>query len=255
MWLSAVSVRPETFPRDDCYPFTLPCLRGGPLLEFRSPVTFFVGENGSGKSTLLEAILRRAGTHIWTRSKRHIAHGNPYEDSLQEHLDLTWCNGTVPGGFFSAETFRERAEYLDDVSLVDPGQLRYFGGRVLLNQSHGQGMLTFFRGRYRYRGLYGLDEPEAALSPASPLELVALLDRYARAGHAQFLIATHSPILLALPGARLLAFAEDGISETRYEDTEHYRLYRDFLADPAGYLETLGSPEADGLPEQPDRGA
>jgi predicted ATPase len=241
MWLNQVTVRDDRFPRQDCYPFDLPCLRGRPILSFRSPVTFFVGENGSGKSTLLEAIVRRAGVHIWTRSKRHIAHRNPYEDCLHEHLDLSWNNGTVPGSFFSAETFRERAEYLDDVSLVDPGQLRYFGGRVLLNQSHGQGMLTFFSGRYRYRGLHGLDEPEAALSPASQLELVSLLDGFVRGGQAQFLIATHSPILLALPGAQLLAFDDTGVRETSYEQTEHYRLYRDFLADPAGYLESMSA--------------
>ncbi len=241
MWLKQVRVRSDDFPRHDRYPFSLQWLAGSPGLVLRGPVTFLVGENGAGKSTLLEAIVRRAGIHIWTRSKRHIAHKNPYETALSDYLDVEWTEGPVPGSFFSAETFRDRAEFLDDVSLVDPGQLKYFGGRTLLDQSHGEGMLTFFRGRLSYRGLYALDEPEAALSPAGQLELLRLLHDYAGDGHAQFIIATHSPILLALPGAQLFTFAADGVVETTYEETSHFRLYRDFMADPTAFLQKTGS--------------
>lgn len=236
MWVNRIAVRSTGFPCRDLYPFNLPWLQHDPELLLRSPVVFFVGENGSGKSTLLEAIVRRADVPIWTRTKSHIAHGNPYETRLFEHLDLDWADGRVSGSYFSAETFRDRAEFLDDVSLVDPGQLKYFGGRIILNQSHGEGMLTFFRGRYAIRGLYLLDEPEAALSPSSQLELARMLHRYAADGHAQFLVATHSPILLALPGAQLFGFTPDRIEETAYTDTAHYRLYRDFMADPGKFL-------------------
>jgi predicted ATPase len=236
MWVNRVTVRAEDFPRRDCYPFDLGWLRERLELHFQSPITFFVGENGSGKSTLLEAIVLRADIPVWTNSKRHLAHRNPYENTLYEYVDLEWASGRVSGSFFNAETFRQRAEFLDDVSLVDPGQLKYFGGRTLLNQSHGEGMLTFFEGRYAIRGLYALDEPEAALSPASQLAFARMLHRYAAAGHAQFVIATHSPILLAVPGARLLALDRTGVREIAYEETEHYRLYRDFMADPRGAL-------------------
>jgi predicted ATPase len=232
MWVNRVAIRSAGFPRRDCYPFDLPWLQNDPELRFTSRVVFFVGENGSGKSTLLEAIVRRADIPIWTREKSHIAHGNPYETRLFEHLELEWSDGRISGSYFSAETFRDRAEFLDDVSLVDPGQLKYFGGRIILNQSHGEGMLTFFRGRYAIRGLYLLDEPEAALSPSSQLELARMLHRYAADGHAQFVVATHSPILLALPSAQLFGFTPDRIEETAYTDTAHFRLYRDFMTDP-----------------------
>lgn len=240
MWIDRVKVRTEEFPRRDCHPFDLGWLHEGLELRFESPIVAFVGENGSGKSTLLEAIVQRADIPAWTRSKRHIAHRNPHENTLYEYIDLAWTDGRVSGSFFNAETFRQRAEFLDDVSLVDPGQMKYFGGRTLLDQSHGEGMLTFFEGRYAIRGLYALDEPEAALSPASQLELARMLHRYAVAGHAQFLIATHSPILLALPGAQLFGLDNEGIRETAYQETGHYRLYRDFMADPAGVLGLTG---------------
>lgn len=236
MWLDRVTVRVEDFPRRDCHPFDLSWLETGLRLGFDSPIVFFVGENGSGKSTLLQAIVQRADIPVWTRSKRHLAHRNPYENTLYEYLDLRWTEGRVSGSFFDAETFRQRAEFLDDVSLVDPGQMKYFGGRTLLDQSHGEGMLTFFAGRYALRGLYALDEPEAALSPASQLKLARLIHGFAAAGHAQFLIATHSPILMAVPGAQLFGLDDGALRETTYERTSHYRLYREFMADPAGVL-------------------
>lgn len=251
MWIDRVRVRTEDFPVRDCHPFDLGWLREGLELRFESPLVMFVGENGSGKSTLLEAIVQRADIPVWTRSKRHIAHHNRYENTLYEYLDLVWTDGRVSGSFFNAETFRQRAEFLDDVSLVDPGQLKYFGGRTLLDQSHGEGMLTFFEGRYAIRGLYALDEPEAALSPASQLQLARMLHRYAAAGHAQFLIATHSPILLAVPGAQLFALDREGIGETTYEATGHYRLYRDFMADPVGALGLAEADHRDGAPPRP----
>jgi predicted ATPase len=237
-YVAGIEVRTAEFPRDDCYPFDIPALRGC-ALSFTDPVTFFVGENGSGKSTLLEAVARACDIHIWGTSKKHIAHDNPYEASLARFVNVDWIHRRVAGGLFSAETFRDRAEFLDDVSLVDPGQMKYFGGRTITDQSHGQGMMTFFRGRYRIPGLYFLDEPEAALSPATQLELCHLLATLRDQRHAQFVVATHSPILLGLPGAQILSFEQDGVVTRRYEETAHYRLYRDFMADPAAYLRSF----------------
>jgi predicted ATPase len=152
----------------------------------------------------------------------------------------------VPGGFFSAETFRDRADFLDDVSLVDPGQMKYYGGRTLTDQSHGEGLLTYFAGRYRYRGIYYVDEPESALSPRSQVAFLRLLSEYSAGRQAQFLIATHSPILMALPGAQITLFSRDEVREATYQETDHYRLYREFILDPVRFLENpefLESPE------------
>ena len=237
LWLRAVDVDADGFPRRDCYPYDLPWLGDGCRLELRGSVTFFVGENGAGKSTLLEAIARRGGTHLWHRSKKHIAHHNPHETALADYLKLEWAADSVPGGFFSAETFRDRADFLDDVSLVDPGQMKYYGGRTLTDQSHGEGLLTYFAGRYRYRGIYYIDEPESALSPRSQVAFLRLLSEYSSGGHAQFLIATHSPILMALPGAQILLFSRDEVREVAYQETDHYRLYREFVLDPEAFLD------------------
>ncbi len=119
---------------------------------------------------------------------------------------------------------------------LDPGHAKYHGGADLTLRSRGEGLLAYFRGRYQTPGLYLLDEPESALSPASQLDLLRLLVEYRERGHAQFILATHSPILMALPGAQVFSFGEAGIGETAYEETAHFKLYRDFMVDPASFL-------------------
>ena len=236
MFITEIEIQSERYPTANCYPFTVPTLREPQVLPLKTPVVFFVGENGSGKSTLLEALCRKCGVHIWDKPKRHIAHKNPYETRLSDYIDVTWANGWVPGSLFRAETFREFADFIDDVALCDPGRLQYHGGRILNVLSHGQGILSYLATRYRIKGLYFLDEPESALSPASQIKFLRLLHGLSAQGHAQFIIATHSPILLALPGAQIYSFTPPRIREIRYTDTEHYRLYKQFLADPTAYL-------------------
>ena len=233
MYLTKVRVNSEGYPTDRCYPFNVPVLRKTVQLTFREPVTFFVGENGSGKSTLLEAITHKCGIHIWDKPKRHIVHNNPYETRLADYISVTWANGRVPGSLFRAETFRDLADFLDDVALCDPGRLKYHGGHILNTLSHGEGILSYLGGRFDVEGLYILDEPEAALSPASQIKFLELLQRLWAAGHAQFIIATHSPILLALPGAQIFSFDSPRIKEVKYEKTTHYRVYEQFFADRA----------------------
>ena len=144
----------------------------------------------------------------------------------------------MPGSLFSSQIFRHYSGLLDSLATADPGQLDYFGGKSLLSQSHGQSLMSYFRSRYALRGLYLLDEPETALSPKSQLKLLGLLDAMARAGHAQFVIATHSPILLACPGARIFSFDHVPVRPIAYRQTGHYKLYKDFLADPDAHLPT-----------------
>jgi predicted ATPase len=237
MYVTRVQINSESYPTDRCYPFNVPALRETPELELKSPIVFFVGENGSGKSTLLEAITRKCGIHIWDKPKRHLAHENPYETHLADYITVTWANGRVPGSLFRAETFREFADFLDDVALCDPGRLKYHGGRILNVLSHGEGILSYFGGRYDVRGLYLLDEPESALSPASQVKFLRLLQRLETTGHAQFIIATHSPILLAYPGAQIFSFDSSHIEEMNYEDTLHYRIYKQFFEDRSVFLQ------------------
>jgi predicted ATPase len=116
-------------------------------------------------------------------------------------MEVLWADSSVPGSYFSSEIFRIWVEALDEFASADPGVLRYFGGRSLVSQSQGESLLAFFRSRYSIRGLYLLDEPETALSPRSQIELIRILLKASMHGNAQFIIATHSPILLACPGA------------------------------------------------------
>lgn len=229
MYIIQLKINRGDFPTDRHYPFNLPILRNTSELRFRKPVALFVGENGSGKSTLLEAITKACGIHIWDRPRRHLAHENPYEDQLKDAIEMTWANGRVPGSLFRAETFHDMADFLDDLALCDPGRLKYHGGQLLNVLSHGEGTLSYFSGRFRIKGLYLLDEPEAALSPKSQLRFVRLLRELEAEGRAQFIMATHSPILLAYPGAQIFSFDAERITEVAFEETMHYRIYKELF--------------------------
>ncbi len=238
MHLVKVKINSDDYPTNRCYPFNIPILRETSELIFRRPIAFFMGENGSGKSTLLEAITKKCGIYIWDKPRRHLAHHNPYETRLADYITVTWADGSVPGSLFRAETFRDFADFLDDVALCDPGRLKYHGGHILNTLSHGEAILSYFGGRYHIKGLYFLDEPEAAFSPSSQIKFLKLLQRLEAAGHAQFIMATHSPILLAYPGAQIFSFDSSRIEEVNYEDTTHYKLYKQFFTDRSAFLET-----------------
>ena len=242
MYITRIQIHSDRYPTQRFYPFNVSILQGMPELVLHKPIAFFVGENGSGKSTLLEAITRKCGIHMWDKPRRHLAHENPYETRLSDYVEITWTshsrtNGGVPGSIFRAETFREFADFLDDVALCDPGRLQYHGGRILNTLSHGQGILSYLSGRYEVQGLYLLDEPESALSPASQIEFLKHLRRFEARGHAQFIIATHSPILLAHPNAQIFSFDPPCIQEINYEDTSHFKIYQQFFADRGAFLE------------------
>ena len=236
MHLSRISFLADQYPTVDRYPFSLALFRHTTEIVLQSPVTFFVGENGSGKSTLLEAVCHRSGYHIWRGIKRSRYEVNPYEEELYRFIRLEWVDGMVPGSFFAADTFRNFAKNLDEWSSMDPGMLQYFGGKSLMSQSHGQSLMSLFKSRYKIKGLYLLDEPETALSPKSQLALLEILQTMSRRGHAQFIVASHSPILLACPQADILDFNRAPLGRISYEDTEYFRIYRDFLNNRKKYL-------------------
>lgn len=234
--LEKITLKPDKYPTREKYPFNLKLFQHTKNLEFDSPVTFFVGENGSGKSTLLRAICRKCDIHIWEGERRARYEKNPFEEKLSEYIEISWINGKVPGSFFGSDIFRNFAQVLDEWAAADPGMLKYFGGQSLMTQSHGQSLMSFFRNRYKIRGIYLLDEPETALSPGTQLELLKVLSSASSDGAAQFIIATHSPILLACPGAKILSFDHTPVKQVDYEDTDHFRVYRDFMADRDRFL-------------------
>lgn len=226
--IASVTLRHDTYPVSDYYPFSLPIFHHTRQIQFQRPVTFFVGENGTGKSTLLEALALASNIHIWRKEEVHYQ-ANPYEKLLYKHLTLEWANGWTPGSYFGSETFNDFRNVVDSWAAADPAQLKHFGGKSLVAQSHGQSMMSYFRSRYKIRGLYFLDEPETALSPASQLELLEILRENAEAGHAQFIIATHSPILLTLEDAQIYSFDHSPVAEIGYKDTSYYKIYRRVL--------------------------
>ncbi|MFZ0131100.1 MAG: AAA family ATPase [Desulfobacterales bacterium] len=236
MHLNQVDIVQARFPTRQHHPFNLAVLRKSRTLYFETPVTFFAGENGTGKSTLLKAIAMRSGLNIWQGERRMRPAVNPFEGQLFRALDLKWADERVQGTYFDAQVFRSFASILDDWAANDPGVLAYFGGKSLLRQSHGQSLMSFFHARFQIKGLYVLDEPETALSPKSQLELLSLLKDAGDAGHAQFIIATHSPILLACPASRIYGFDRAPIETVPYEQTDHYRIYKRFLEDRGRFL-------------------
>src|SRR5213083_1289053 len=215
------------------YPFNLRAFSQGIDLAFRITVTFFVGENGSGKSTLLEALAECCGFNAEGGNRDH--HRATFADRspLAQALRLSWRPKVTEGFFMRAESFYNFATYIEQVS-----DLRAYGGRSLHEQSHGESFLALFANRFE-QGIYILDEPEAALSAQRQLSFLRIIHDLETPGHAQFLISTHSPIILSYPGAVLFSLDGDSIREIAYRDTEHYLVTRDFLNSPERYFKHL----------------
>jgi predicted ATPase len=218
------------------YPFCIPLLKDGFQLEFSSPITILVGENGVGKSTIIEGIAALAGYDDAGGGKgyRPMDHQNAAEVSggvLAEALRAAWRPKITNGWFFKAESFFSVARYLDQAARESNAAAPDF-----LSHSHGEGFLRFFDERCDRQGIYFFDEPESALSPARQIEFLRLLRRIREASISQVIMATHSPILMALPGAALLRITKYGIEPVRLEDTDHFRLLREFCSDPSAFV-------------------
>lgn len=230
--------------RAEEYPHNLPAFTGLTRLDFHPQVTFLVGENGSGKSTLLEAMAISLGLNPegGSRSFRFSSHAS--HSNLNRFIRLGRSPGRIKDMYFlRAESFFNVAteiERLDDDPEGGKGSrvIDGYGGRSLHQQSHGESFFALFKNRFKNHGLYFLDEPEAALSPRRQLEFLILLDEYVQGG-AQFIIATHAPIILGYPKAKIFLLTEEGIRVTVFEDTEHYRLTKGFLNHTKEYLEGL----------------
>jgi predicted ATPase len=229
-------------PSFDTYPFSLAAVRNLTALPLHPGVTFLIGENGSGKSTLLEAIAVAWGFNAEGGSRNFGFSTRRSHSELHQYLLLErGLRRPRDGYFLRAESYFNVAteiERLDEVKAAGPPIIDSYGGRSLHEQSHGESFLALVTNRFFGNGFYLLDEPEAALSPTRQLALITRLHDLVRAG-SQFVIATHSPLLLAYPNATIYALEPDGIRETEYEDTEHYQITRRFLSDHRSMLERL----------------
>lgn len=203
-------------------------------LEFERPVTIIVGENGTGKSTLLEGVAAQCGFNLSGGNRNHLYDGAHNESPLSGALRLSWLPKVTTGFFMRAESFFNFGRYIDEVGATDA-----YGGKSLLAQSHGESFLALFENKFGGRGIYILDEPEAALSPQRQLEFLKIIRELELEGQSQFLIATHSPLLMAYPGAQLLLFDGRVVREVALSETPHYRIVRDFMNNPAMMMQRL----------------
>ena len=235
-FLKTVGLRQDRVPSFDRYPFSIPAVRGLGLLRFHPGVTFLVGENGSGKSTLIEAIAVAAGFNAEGGSKNFQFSTRSSESELWKALELGRGVRREKDGFFlRAESYFNVATQLEELGVP----LKYYGGKSPHEQSHGESFLALATHRFAGEGLYILDEPEAALSPGRQLALLRIIHLLVAGRGSQFVIATHSPILMAYPEALLYHLHPDGIATIAYEETEHYRITRDFLNQREAYLHHL----------------
>lgn len=230
------------------YPYTLPALRGFDTLNFHPKVTFLVGENGAGKSTLLEAIAVAWGLNPEGGSRNFHFATRASHSPLADCIRLARPPSTPRDSYFlRAESFYNVASEIERLDRDEGGApiIGAYGGRSLHEQSHGESYFSLFRNRFGNHGLYLMDEPEAALSPRRQIQFLGLLHDYVKQG-CQFVIATHSPIIMAYPDAIIYSLDAEGIREVAYIDTEHYLVTRGFLSNPGRTLSVLFDEEEEG---------
>jgi predicted ATPase len=236
--LKRIALLRERIENWETYPFSVPALRAFEDLRLHARVCFFTGENGSGKSTLLEAIAahygfgREGGTRNFLNNSTASNHS---VDPLVRALRLSFDKRTGAGFFLRAESFFNVASHIDELGVAD-----YYGGQSLHEQSHGESFFTLLEHKFQRNGLFLLDEPEAALSPQRQLSFLVLLHDVLRAyNDAQFIISTHSPVLLGFPGAQIVSFDDGHLHPIAYEDTSPFQIVRRFVTAREDFLEEL----------------
>ena len=241
-YVSRITLQRDKVESFDRYPFSLPAVRSLERIDLHPKVTYFVGENGSGKSTLLEAIAVSLGFNAEGGTKNFRFGTRRSHSELHEYLRIAKGIRRPRDGFFlRAESFFNVAteiENLDAEPSSGPLLINSYGGRSLHEQSHGESFLALMTERFGGQGMYILDEPEAALSPQRQLAVLSRIHDLVL-DDSQFIIATHSPILMAYPDACIYLCSKDGVSEVAYEETEHFQVTRDFLANPERMLRVL----------------
>ena len=233
-FLDRVQLKRESIESLDVYPFSLPAVQAMDALKLHPKVTFLIGENGSGKSTILEAIAVASGFNAEGGTKNFNFSTASTHSTLHEHIRLAKGLRAPRDGFFlRAESFYNVATQIDTLGVGE-----YYGGKSLHTLSHGEAFLALMMNRFGGKGLYLLDEPEAALSPARQLAVLGRI--HALVGdQSQFIIATHSPMLMAYPDAWIYECSAAGLQRVSYDDTQHVKITRDFLANPQRMLDEL----------------
>ncbi len=243
-YLIDVQLRPDKAPDFSAYPFCLPAVRHLGRLEFDPAVTFIVGENGFGKSTLLEGLAIALGFNAEGGSKNFNFSTRASHSCLHEYLRVArGVRKPQDGYFLRAESYFNVATEIERLNQGGGGPpiIDSYGGVSLHEQSHGESFLALLENRFGGKGLYILDEPEAALSPQRQLAALKRIHQLVQAG-SQFVIATHSPILMAYPEASIFVCTPQGIRLRAYEDTEHYEVMHAFMANPRRMLKELLKP-------------
>jgi predicted ATPase len=237
-YLKRLWLDPTRIADRKAYPFCLPFLHDDFELSLDRPITIIVGENGTGKSTLLEGIAVLAGFDEAGGGKgyRPVDHSDALEvmgGELSNALRAAWLPKITNGWFFRAESFFSVARYLDEAArepLSGPPP-------DFLSHSHGEGFMRFFEERCQRQGIFIFDEPESALSPARQMEFLKLMRRMEESTICQIVMETHSPMLMAYPNARLLRLSKYGLEPVTVEQTDHYKVMREFCEDPTGFVE------------------
>jgi len=236
--LKTITILRERVKNPDAYPFTVPVIGNLTELRFKSRVCFFVGENGTGKSTLLEAIAAHYGFGPEGGNRNFSndsSESNHSVEPLARALRLSFDNRTGAGFFLRAESFFNIASRIDALGVSDS-----YDGKSLHSRSHGESFLALLDVKFRRNGLFLLDEPEAALSPQRQLAFLVLMHDVVREyKNAQFIVSSHSPILIGYPGAQILSFDGGCIQETEYDQVANMQIMRRFLNDRERFLEEM----------------